>query len=139
MAGIFPDAEWLQGLMDYLNSNETYARVASKWEGDLVFDIRADGPLAENRIVYLDLWHGKCRGAEIIPTLQGLEPAFVLTAPYENFKKVITGKMDAMQALLTRKLKVKGNMGYMMANVPTILEFVRCAQAATDKVLGDEE
>ena len=138
MAGVFPDAEWLQGFKDYLNSNETYARVARKWEGDLVFEIQADGPLTEDQIVYLDLWHGKCSDASIVPSLEGKDPAFVLTAPYGNFKKVMTGELDAMQAMLTRKLKVKGSMGYMMANVPTVLEFVKCAKDATDKVLGDE-
>lgn len=138
MAGVFPDADWLQGFMDYLNSNDTYAKVARNWEGDLVFEIQADGPLVEDQIVYLDLWHGECREVKILPTLDGIEPAFVLTAPYANFRKVVTGELDAMQALLTRKLKVKGSMGYMMANVPTVLEFVKCARAATDKVLGDE-
>ncbi len=43
---------------DYLNSSETYAKIASKWEGDLVFEIKADGPLTEDHYVHLDLWHG---------------------------------------------------------------------------------
>jgi putative sterol carrier protein len=30
--------------------------------------------------------------------------------------------------MITRKLKVQGSMGYMMRNVPTVLEFVRCAK-----------
>jgi hypothetical protein len=30
---------------------------------------------------------------------------------------------------------VKGNMGYMMRNVPTVLDFVRCAQEVTTEIL----
>jgi putative sterol carrier protein len=37
-----------------------------------------------------------------------------------------------MQAMLTRKLSVQGNMGLMMRNVPTVLDFVRCAQEVTE-------
>jgi putative sterol carrier protein len=32
-----------------------------------------------------------------------------------------------MNALLTRQLKVKGNMLVLMRNVPTVLEFVKTA------------
>jgi hypothetical protein len=41
-----------------------------------------------------------------------------------------------MQAMITRKLQVKGSMPYMMRNVPTVLEFVRCARDVTDNYLG---
>jgi putative sterol carrier protein len=138
MPGIFPDAEWLQGFVDYLNSSESYAQIASKWEGDLVFEIKADGPLADDCYIHMDLWHGQCRDAGVLSSLEGLNPAFVMTAPYSDFARVIKGELDPMQALMTRKLKVKGNMGYMMRNVPTILEFVKSAKEVTDKVLGDE-
>jgi len=138
MAGIFPNEEWLQGFKDYLNSNEDYARIASKWEGDLVFEIKADGPLTEDQYVYLDLWHGTCRNASVLSSLEGLDPVFVLTAPFTNFSRVVKGELDPMQAMLTRKLSVKGNMGYMMMNVPTVLEFVKCAKEVTDKVLGED-
>jgi putative sterol carrier protein len=40
-----------------------------------------------------------------------------------------------MTAMMTSKLKVNGNMGYMMRNVPTVLDFVRVAQAATDEIM----
>jgi putative sterol carrier protein len=36
--------------------------------------------------------------------------------------------------MLTRKLKVKGNMAVMMRNVPVVLDFVRCAREVTDEI-----
>lgn len=137
MAVVFPNEEWLQKLMEYLNTNEKYARTARNWEGDLVFDIKADGALEEDLVIYIDLWHGKCRDIRYLPAGDELEAAFVLTAPFTNFVRVLTGDLDPMQAMMTRKLAVKGSMAYMMRNVPTVLEFVRCAQAVTDKVLGE--
>jgi putative sterol carrier protein len=137
MAAIFPNEEWLQSLKDYLNSNEKYARIARKWEGDLVFDIKADGALEEDLVIYLDLWHGECRDAYYIPTGEEMEATFTLSAPFSNFVRVLKGELDPMQAMMTRKLAIQGSMAYMMRNVPTVLEFVRCAQKVTDKVLGE--
>jgi hypothetical protein len=33
-----------------------------------------------------------------------------------------------MQAMVTRRLKVQGSMAYMLRNVPTVLDFVRCCR-----------
>ena len=38
----FPSPEWLQGLEKKLNSDEKYAQVAKKWEGDLIFFIEPE-------------------------------------------------------------------------------------------------
>lgn len=138
MTGVFPNQDWLDAFSTQLNSSENYGRIASKWEGDIVFEINAEGPLEEDTRIYLDLWHGQCREARVLGPDEEIDPAFTLTAPYHNFAKIVKGEIDAMQALLTRKLMVKGSMGYMMRNVPTVLEFVNCAIAVTDKVLGDE-
>jgi len=137
MAGIFPSKEWLQSLMDHLNSDEKYADTAKKWEGELIFEILAGGALDHDIKMFLDLWHGKCRSANFLEEGEEREAAFVLTAPFDNFVKILTGKLDPMQAMMTRKLMVKGSMPYMMRNVPTVLEFVRCARDVTDKILGE--
>lgn len=137
MPGIFPDQTWLDGFVEALNSSDKYANAAKKWEKDFIFEIKADGALENDVAIYLDLWHGACRSARILGEGEPLEADFVMTAPYSNFVRVLQGKLDPMQAMLTRKLSVKGSMGYMMRNVPTVLEFVNCAQNSTDKVLGE--
>ena len=137
MAGEFPSDEWLKDFINYLNNDEEYAKVAKNWEGDLIFDIQPEGALKENKRVYLDLWHGKCRGGYMVPEDEEKTAKFVLKAPYGNFVKVLKGELDPMQAMMSRKLAVKGNMAYMMRNVPTVLKFVRCAQESTGSVLGE--
>lgn len=137
MAGVFPDREWLDSFVHALNSTESYAQTASKWEGDILFEIFAEGALERTTYIYLDLWHGRCRSASFMVNKEDVDPAFILSAPFSNFARVAKGDLDPMQAMLTRKLAVKGNMGYMLRNVPVVLEFVRCANGVTDKVLGD--
>lgn len=65
----------------------------------------------------------------------GKQAAFVLTASYENIKRIMTGELDPMQAMLTRKLAVKGSMAVMMRSVPTVLDFVRCCREITTEIL----
>jgi len=136
MPATFPSKEWLQGLEDKLNSDGRYAEIARNWEGDLFFFIEPEGHLDEKLTFYLDLWHGTCRKVEYKPPPDSYpKPAFTLTASYNNITSILTGKLNPMTAMMTSKLKVKGSMGYMMRNVPTVLDFVRCAQEVTTEIL----
>ena len=136
MAAIFPSQEWLKSLEEKLNSDARYADIAKNWEGDLVFDILPEGYLKEPLRMYLDLWHGKCRGVEYAPGLSSRpKPTFTLRSPYNNFTAILQGKLDPMTAMMTSKLKVEGNLGYMMRNVPTVLDFVRCCKEITSEII----
>jgi len=128
----FPTDEWLLALMDKLNSDEKYAQIAHNWEGDMTFVIEPGGPIAEEIEFYLDLWHGKCRSAFVVDDARQVEPTFVLRGSYANYTRLLKGEMDPMQALLTRKIGVKGNMAILMRSVPTVLDFVRCCREITD-------
>ncbi len=136
MSAIFPSEEWLKGLEAKLNSDDKYSEIAKNWEGDLFFNIEPEGNLAEPLTFYLDLYHGKCRKVEYKPDAGTYpNPAFKLNASYNNITAVLTGKLNPMTAMMTMKLKVNGNMGYMMRNVPTVLDFVRVAQDVTKEIL----
>jgi putative sterol carrier protein len=135
MPVIFPSPEWLQALNDKLNSDERYAQIARTWEGDMVVVIEPSGPVSEKQYYYLDLWLGTCRKTEILKALPSVLPKFVLTATYANISRIMKSELDPMQAMMTRKLQVHGNMGYMMRNVPTVLDFVRCAREVTTEIL----
>ena len=131
MAPEFPSLEWLQVLQEKLNHDDHYAEVAKNWEGDIVMIVDPQGKVTEQQNFYFDLWHGKCRHVEMNIDLDAKKPAFSLRAPFENYTAILTGKIDPMAALMTNKLHVKGSLAYMMRNVPTVLDFVRCAKEVT--------
>jgi putative sterol carrier protein len=132
---VFPSPEWVDTIQEKLNSDTRYAQVAHNWEGDMKFVIDPGGPLSERKMYYLDLWHGKCRDAYEINEENDRQAAFVLKAPYDQFVRVLKGELDPLQAMLTRKLAVQGNMMVMMRSVPTVLDFVRCCRENTDGFL----
>lgn len=135
MTSIFPSEEWLKQLETKLNSDQRYAEIARNWEGDLFFLIEPDGNLQEQLTLYLDLWHGTCRSVEYNPhPAAHPNPAFALTSTYRNVTAVLSGNLNPVTAMMTSKLKVKGSMGYMLRNVPTVLDFVRCAREVTAEI-----
>jgi putative sterol carrier protein len=135
MFAIFPSLNWLNELDNKLNTDERYAGIAKNWEGDMIIVIKPEGNLKEQQVYYLDLWHGKCRGVAELKDASEKKATFVLTATYENIKSIMTGKLDPMQAMMTRKLSVQGNLAIMMRSVPTVLDFVRCAREITKEIL----
>ncbi len=136
MAEVFPSAEWLNSLKDKLNQDQQYHEIAKKWEGELFFEIEPEGNLKKKLTFYLDLWHGACREVDYEPAVDSYpRAAFRLQAGYKNITDVLTGKMNPMTAMMTNKLKVRGSMGYMIRNVPTVLDFVRCAREVTKEII----
>ena len=136
MTSTFPSAEWLNELQAKLNGDSHYNEVARRWEGELLFDLQPAGSLREPLVMYLDLWHGKCRAVEYGAKVASYpHPAFVLRSGYDTFTAILLGKLDPMTAMLTSKLKLTGSMAYMMRNVPTVLDFVRCAREMTTQIL----
>jgi putative sterol carrier protein len=128
---IFLTEEWLRTFEEKLNTDPKYAEIAKDWEGDVVLTVNPGDHLVEPKVIYFDLWHGKCRQAFFIENETNEKVAFVLKGEYENYARILKGDLHPMQAMLTRKLSVQGNMGLLMRNVPTVLDFVRCAQEVT--------
>ncbi len=141
MAYRFPSEEYVQAVMDVLNHDEQYAEIAKNWEGDILFLVEPDKGVERDDLpmtLYFDLWHGKCREVRVIDPEEEEVPdaAFILTAPQANYLKVLRGELDPMQAMVTRRLKVEGSMAYMLRNVPTVLNFVRCCSSVEIEVEG---
>jgi putative sterol carrier protein len=131
----FPTPEWLSTLVEKLNGDQKYAHVARNWEGDILVQIDPGVDLKDAVVFYIDLWHGKCRDAYPVEIENSVNAAFRLKAPYENYVRLLKGEIEPMQALLTRKLGLSGNMAVLMRNVPTVLDFVRCCREVTDAFL----
>ena len=51
-----------------------------------------------------------------------------MSASRAHLLRILSGDLDPMQAMLTRKLQVQGSMGYVLRNVPVVLDFVRCCR-----------
>lgn len=130
----FPSDDWIKAMMVDLNQSVSYMDAAAKWEGDFLFVIEPGGGLRETVNLYMDLHHGKCRKAfQVNGQTEKVTPAFRLTGPIATWKKVMTKKLDPMQAMMTGQLKLQGNMATVMKNVRAAKELVEsCTRIDTE-------
>ena len=121
MSYTFPSPEWVTVFHEQINTSDAYANAAKNWEGDITLVIEG-GPG-----IYVDLWHGKCRASEYLADPHVKSPEFTITADMEKWKKVLAGKLDPVQGMVTRQIKLDGNLVKIMKNVKAAQELVRCA------------
>ena len=123
----FPTEEWVRVFKDEINNSEAYAEAAMHWEGDFLFIITPDGELENEIVCYLDVWHGKCREAYIVPDRDAKKTEFIYEASYSNWKKLIKGEIDPIKGILMRKFKLKGSMATIMRYSKAASELVKTA------------
>src|SRR5512133_3077051 len=107
MAYLFPSNAWVKAYMQDLNQSEAYLDAARNWEGDFFFQVEPGGSLENTVILYMDLWHGRCRAAFEVLDHDAPKPAYILSAPVATWKKVITNQLDPIQGIITGQLKLK--------------------------------
>ena len=122
----FGSDEWIRTLMVKVNESEAYRSAARTWEGDFYFIVEPEGNVTEPVTMYMDLWHGDCRDAFIVEDESVKNPEFRINASVSAWKQVITKQLDPIQALMTRRLKLKGNMMKIMRAVKAAQELVNC-------------
>ncbi|MHA2295722.1 MAG: SCP2 sterol-binding domain-containing protein [Candidatus Hodarchaeales archaeon] len=130
----FPSEEWLEEYAKKINENPEYAKAAATWEGDFLWIMEPDGTEPEEFrdqtiTTYLDLWHGKCRKAfQVTPETGTPDTEFVVTGKYSTWVSIMKGELDSVKALMTRKLKIKGNMAKALRATKATKELDRSAK-----------
>jgi putative sterol carrier protein len=126
----FGTPEWLDAYVKTLNANKAYQDAAATWEGDFLFIVHADpaADIKQELVMWMDLWHGKCRGYQMIPNRQAKKAAFIYEGPLANWKDIIEGRLDPIKALLTRKMTLTGDRAAVMRATRAAKELVRTAQ-----------
>jgi putative sterol carrier protein len=54
------------------------------------------------------------------------KPEFVIAGTLDTYRQIFTKKLDPIQALMGRKLKLEGNMMKIMRSVKATLDLVNC-------------
>ncbi|MGD8996790.1 MAG: SCP2 sterol-binding domain-containing protein [Anaerolineae bacterium] len=129
----FPSDEWIEELSHRLNQSESYERSAKDWEGDFVFVIEPDETFDDTAYLYLGLYHGKSPGAAMVKSKDERDTEFVIRAPLSTWREVIEGKLDPIQGMMTRRLKLSGNLMKIMRYPKAAQVMVACcAEIPTD-------
>jgi len=122
----FGTEEWVEALKEAINASPGYAEAAKTWEGDFYFIVEPGGPVEEEIVMYMDLWHGNCRDACTCQDRTTKAPAFVISASMPVWRKIIDKKLDPIQGMMTRQVKLQGDMVKIMKAVKAAKELVEC-------------
>ncbi len=126
MAVQFGTDEWIKALMAEVNKDEAYRAAAKDWEGDFYFVVDKGPGVPEPIYMYMDLWHGECRDAYKVEDSTAKSPAFVMNAPLATWRKLFDKKLDPIRGLMSRQLKLKGNMMKVMKTPKAAITLVEC-------------
>jgi len=133
MAFTFPSDAWIEELGRRLNESTSYERSAKDWEGDFLFVVEPDEDYDETVHLFLGLHHGKSTGAAQVASKDERDTEFVIRAPYGVWRRVIEGELDPIRGMMTRRLKLSGNLVKIMRYPKAAQEIVSCcAEVPTD-------
>jgi putative sterol carrier protein len=118
--------EWADIYMEEINKSKSYEESAKTWEGDFYFITDKGGPVKEPIYQYVDLYHGKCRKAEVVSDSKKYNPEFIILAPYAIWKRICTKQLDSTQALITKQSKL------MAGSRGTLSKIMRYTKAANE-------
>ena len=134
----YPSKEWLEEYCRMLNQSKEYKEAGKGWgvgwNGDFIFQIEnipIDKISVENlpanlakelkehvingtSYSFIQLKDGECKGVRPLKDAKEVEAGFIMKGPYENWKRLTKGEIDATRALLTRQFKLEGNMAKVM-------------------------
>jgi putative sterol carrier protein len=126
---VFTDA-WAQAWKDALNDNAAYEKAAKTWEWPLVLVMEADPDenVPEDRAVYVDLYHGKCRGARTASPEDVAAAPYVITADPYTWREVMEGTLESISGIMRGRLVLtRGNMVVLARYVQAATELVNAA------------
>lgn len=123
----FGTQEWLDEYESLINSSAQYRQAAASWEGAVAFAFEAEPDQGWPRTEYalLDLWHGECRSARLVPGEEAEQAPFFIRAPLTRWRQVIARELDPVKGMMQGKLRLSGDL-------PTIVRHVRAATELVD-------
>ena len=123
-------------MSEHLNASEDYERSAKAWEGDFTFVIEPDDAFADTAYLFLALHHGKSPGGQALEDLSDAQTEYTISAPYSTWRKVVEGRLDPIQGLMTKQLKLNGNMMMIMRYPKAAKEIISCTKLIPTEFAG---
>ena len=132
----FPSLEWSTELMIRLNTDAKFKSVGSRWEGDVNLYIEGVPGARSSQVIYIDSWHGTCRGVDFCMEEDARPAAFQIKAPLGNWKRVLSQEIGPIQAMISGQVRVFGNLAYILRNVGSTQRMVEVAATIPTRFLN---
>lgn len=122
----FPSDEWVKEFARLMNASKAYEESGKDWEGDWIFIVEADEAYPKTVYFFMGLYHGKVTDAAMIESETAREAQYFIRGSFSTWRKTISGKLDPIQGLMTRKFKLKGNLMKVLRYPRSAKEMFNC-------------
>ena len=124
---VFSD-EWCKTWEEKIRASKDFAVYNKGWKGDIGGVMNADPSrnLPETQYLYMHFDDGKVVSIRMTDKETAENAKFVITGDYIRWKQVALGELDAVKAMMQGKLKLKGNLPYVVKYVKGVQESIRC-------------
>jgi len=134
---LYPSQEWCDEWKIAINSDDAIAKTGKTWgvgfNGNWLFVITPGAGLVDTAYVYLEAAAGKCSDARLVDDPKEVEPGFVVTGSYTDFKSVVKGEQDFLAGVVKGTFKIKGDMVKIMRNA----KFIRAVANSISSIESD--
>jgi hypothetical protein len=113
----FPSAEWMDEFCGHLAAQEEIGEVARALDGVYRFVIEPAGPVPDRHVYDVEIRPDDDGGATASRLDDAPDPRLTLTATYDRWRQLITGRLDIGMALMLRRLKVSGDLRALTRDV----------------------
>jgi putative sterol carrier protein len=135
---IFSD-EWAAACRDRLNDHGRLKSVARSWSSPVALVMRPDSRLGveRERVIYLELRDGVCVAARVADEDDRARAEFILAADAAQWKRMLTGGLDPIPAVMLGKLKLeRGSLAALMPHAAAARELIAAARDAGGQLPG---
>ncbi|HOJ13800.1 MAG TPA: SCP2 sterol-binding domain-containing protein [Deltaproteobacteria bacterium] len=114
--------EWMDAYKAAIEADPEYKEIAKNWEGSVALIVNPDPDKGVPEPVYLfmDYWHGDVGEFVVCDKAKAESAKFVMTGDYARWKQVALKELDSTKALLQGKLKMKGDLPYVVRNIKVV-------------------
>jgi putative sterol carrier protein len=110
----FPSKEWCEEAVRLTNADPESVAAGQGWTGDFGAVVDAEpGLLTRTFVVHIIPRSGRIEKIRVLDEpddLDEFEPAYVARAPYSVWKQLLKGTLDPVEAVLKRRISVKGDL-----------------------------
>ena len=119
-------AEWVAELQRQLNQSESYERAAKDYVGTVIFSVEPDETYDGSAHMYLKILNGKCIETGKVASPKNIPTVMIVYARYGTWRKIIEGKLDPIQGVMMRQLRIEGDILRLMRYPKAAKEMISC-------------
>ena len=117
MPVLFPSREWAQKVVELTNDSPEFANNVKMHNEAMTLNIQSEeGLLEETFVLWLNVANKKIEEFRILTSPDEREAVFKLKAKYSVWKKVFSGEINPTMALVTKRIRVSGNLKDLLNN-----------------------